>query len=245
VLSGGEVVRASVPNGMIWGGEVDLDLTGDLYVTLDGIEMIWTGAPLRENGKYEVFLAGRPENPVFTVTVAIGPVNFIDIFTAPNGYVIIEVGLEEGLVPVNEKSLALEDGHIIIIIEQDQDPSDGGERQRIYTSLEIDRTPPVLTFEGVNEDGNAYEMVTFTANEPVQIRIVRNSRPYAENIGILLEPGHYLIIVTDAAGNEVIYELRILYSMNASGWWMIVLFSAMLLALIVYLMRNRRNVRVR
>jgi hypothetical protein len=97
----------------------------------------------------------------------------------------------------------------------------------------------------VDEDGIAYGEVRFIANKEVHVRILRNSRPYADNLFLLTEPGHYIIVATDRAGNESEYHLRIGYRMNASGIWVIGLFGALAAALVVYLIRNRRKVRVR
>jgi hypothetical protein len=137
------------------------------------------------------------------------------------------------------------DGAYFIILRPDRVPEFGETQENLFVVLEIDRTPPVLFFEGVDEDGAAAGEVTITAEEPLHIRILRNNRPYTENISVLTEPGHYIIIATDRAGNESVYHLRIGYRMNASGIWVIALFAALIAALTVYLIRNRKKVRIR
>jgi hypothetical protein len=245
-LANGAVLNASVPNGMITNNAVTLDVPDGLILARNGEEIIWAGAPLRDNGVYELFADNNFDKPVFGFTIAANAVNFIDTYTAPDGFIIQSVSYDGETLVINNKSYSfLEDGLFFITLEQDFEWLSPEERRKLYASVQIDRTPPVLTFDGVGEDGRAEGRVTFTVDKEAQIRVVRNSRPFANNIAVLTEPGHYMIIAVDAAGNEVVYELRIVFRMDGAGVWVIILFSSMAAGLTLYLIRCRRKFRVR
>jgi len=246
-LTDKDFMYTSVPNGMITNMEVRLIYpTGLVYITLDGEAFFPDGEIFGINGRYEIFSIEDPYRPFFVFTVASGPVNFLEVFTAPNGYIITDATFNYDACEIeDDRSLSLEDGFYAIYIMEDRTPPAGVERQTFMIHLIIDRTHPLLYFNGVDEEGNAFGEVTFAADKEVSIRIVRNGSHYAENLWILDEPGHYLIIAVDLAGNEIVYELRILYRMDAAGWWIIALFAALVLGLVAYLIRNRMKIRVR
>jgi hypothetical protein len=245
-LAGGMRLFANIPNGMITSGEVTLETPAELFITRNGIEIAWLNTPLRDDGEYEVFAVTHPDRIVFSFTIAMNPVNFINTYTAPDGYIIESVSYEGESIVINNKMFDFTaDGIYFITLEQNAEWLSAEERDNLYATVQIDRTPPVLTFEGVDEDGNAEGRVTFTISEQAEIRIVRNSRPFAQNIAVLTEPGRYLIIAADAAGNEAVYELRIAYRMDSAGYWFIGLFALMLAGLILYLIHCKRKFRIR
>jgi len=241
---------ASAPNGMISGTAVRIIVPeNSVIITLNGEPFFMEGETLSENGLYEFYAIGATHDgsrPVYSVVVAIGPVNFLEAFIAPGGFIIIEMSLNyEQVIITNNKVMPMSDGLYVITIERDINLPEDEMRPRFFTYLTIDRTPPSLLFEGVDENGDARGEVRFIADEPVNIRIVRNGSHYAYNLSTLSEPGHYYVIATDDAGNESVYELRILYTMNSASWWIIALFAALLSGLVVYLIRNRAKVRIR
>jgi hypothetical protein len=245
-LAGGMRLFANIPNGMITSGEVIIESPAELFITRNGTEIAWSNTPLRDNGEYEVFTVTHPDRIVFSFTIAMNAVNFIDTYVAPDGYIIESVSYEGENIVINNKAFDFTaDGIYFITLERNAERLSVGERDNLYVSIQIDKTPPVLTFEGADEDGNAEGRVTFTINEEAEIRIVRNSRPFAQNIAVLTEPGRYLIIAADAAGNEAVYEIRIAYRMDGAGYWFIILSAIALAGLVLYLIHCKRKFRIR
>jgi hypothetical protein len=247
-LTGGGLIHANVPNGMITSSEVMIETTAGIHVTRDGEEVMWTGLELdvSRNGFYEIYSENNLDRPAFVFTIAADYVNFIDTYTAPDGFLITNVNYEGGTVVLNNREFYfVEDGPYFITLEQDIEYFPDTERERFYVSMHIDRTPPVLTFQGLDENNVGSDRVTFTVDKEAEIRIVRNSRPFTQNFAVLTEPGHYLVIAVDNAGNEAVYELRIAYRMDSAGYWFISLFSLLAMGLAVYLIRGRRKFRVR
>jgi len=245
-LAGGMRLFANVPNGMITNSEVILETPAELFITRDGVEIAWLNTPLRDDGEYEVFAVSHPDRIVFSFTIAANPVNFINTYVAPDGYIIESVSYEGENTVINNKTFDFpDDGIYFITLEHETERLSEEGRQRLFATIQIDRTPPVLTFEGTDEAGNATGRVTFTISKEAEIRIVRNSRPFAQNIAVLTEPGRYLIIAADAAGNEAVYEIRIAYRMDSAGYWFIGLFALMTAGLILYLIHCKRKFRIR
>ncbi|MCL2029915.1 MAG: hypothetical protein FWG93_00055 [Oscillospiraceae bacterium] len=253
-------IRSSVPHDLVTNTAVSVEFPSHLYITRDGELFSWTpGDVLADPGFYEIGSPDVAPAPLFRFRIVRGPVNDLPEYTAPNGFFIREVSYNETLFVVHSISYPLEeDGAYFLILQEgspenfvevpeDVDPESGWvPPEMIYVSVEIDRTPPVLTFEGLDDEDTAYGPVSWSADEPnVSIRVVRNNKHYDYNLWELSETGQYLIIASDAAGNESLYALTLRYDMNAAAIWTIVIAALLLSSLAGYLIYYRRHLRVR
>lgn len=117
--------------------------------------------------------------------------------------------------------------------------------QEIYElSVTIDHTPPVLQLEGV-ENGEAHGPVTITSSETgLTVTLLRDNR-HVQFATKLTESGAYVLNVTDQAGNMSTYRFDIMPYLNANSIIFLILLAGGIIALVIYLLRARNNIRVR
>lgn len=115
---------------------------------------------------------------------------------------------------------------------------------RYSLELVVDRTPPVLALEAVH-DSVANGPVDLSDLEPgarCEIELNGSRISYTDT---LTKSGNYLVTVTDEAGNSSAYAFTIQVYLNTSAWVFLLLFVGAAAALIIYLMKSRKNLRVR
>ncbi|MDR2531971.1 MAG: hypothetical protein LBC82_03920 [Oscillospiraceae bacterium] len=256
---GGQTLVASVPKGMITNDDVFLDfpsplliiMRGDTFVPFSPVE------PITGNGEYRVVMVENPEVEVFNFTIANGAVNFLNAFTAPEGFTIVEVLFDGQSQQIsNEKRFATDtDGDYRFTITDSS-------FETVYTvNITLRTTPPALIFSRIAKDNEIVELewseegndafegpIVFSSDEinEYTISVLYNRTPInTPNNHTLIEAGRYHITAVDTAGNSTQYTFRILYVMDVPTGWVIAIVAILLTALIIYLARNRKKVRIR
>jgi hypothetical protein len=198
---------------MISDRAVNLTIPHGLVMTRDG-QTVSLASTVSDNGFYTLAMAETPTAAVFTFRIIIGPTNSFFEYTPPIDYFIHSVFLnDEEVILRNEQHFTMsEDGTYQFIMQRgyfDEDAEINDNFDVVSARIILKTTPPVVFFEGVNEQMVAVGSVQYWVEEPdVELRIVRNSRPFSA-AGTLTQVGNYRIIATDLAGNESIFDLRV------------------------------------
>jgi hypothetical protein len=260
VIGVGELLLSNIPNGLITNGPVFLLFpTENVTITRNSLPFAYIpGTPIELAGQYVVSVTMEVQLrvDVFHFRVVTTPINDLAEFTAPEGFDITE---------------ALVDGIPMQILDPRVFPVwEDGEYHLTFTgrdaqygvTVHIKRTPPQLVFMRLTESGSMEGMtvpedgdgmfegpVVFAPAEQgdnlLTIQVIFNRSAYSPTNNTLTEPGRYRLTVTDVAGNSTTYTFRILYIMDVPTIWIIIIASLMVVALGVYLTRNRLTMRVR
>ena len=233
-------IYCSAANGMITNDFVSVYVPDGVAYTLyrDG-ELI--DSPdlnsLREEGIYDLNLAVQNAMRIRFTVVALKTAGLME-YRLPDGFEILEVQ---------------RDGETLLSAPNAVDLTEEGNYQITYRnrltgipyqlSLPIDRTAPTLALEAV---------VNGVAKKPVDLSDVEEGATlYVEQDGKeihaaeLLESGNYVVTVTDQAGNSTVYKFTLQVYFNLNSILFFILFPAMLVGLIIYLIHSKKHLRVR
>ncbi len=109
----------------------------------------------------------------------------------------------------------------------------------------IDQTPPSLRLDAVNENGVARAAVDISDLESGDTVVIRRNGQNIAYSEVLSDSGSYYIRITDPAGNAVEYTFRIHAYLNGSAILFFLVILIVVGGLLVYLMRERKHIRVR
>jgi len=110
--------------------------------------------------------------------------------------------------------------------------------------IKVDHTPPVLELAAV-KNGVASGPVDISDLEPgASIRIELDGTRIAPS-DVLKQSGYYNLHVYDEAGNVTDYSFRIKVYFNTNSYVFMILFVAVVVAIIVFMRKSRKNMRVR
>lgn len=117
-------------------------------------------------------------------------------------------------------------------------------KEQYKLDIDVDHTPPTLALEGV-VDGVAKGPVSLDDVEPhASIYIEHNNKPIGTKFN-LTESGAYTVTVKDQAGNKTEYKFVIQIYLNTSSVLFIILFLALLIGILVYVLKSKNSLRVR
>jgi hypothetical protein len=262
-LGGGEVLISSVPNGMITDSEVFLFFPIEYFMLMRGGEFVAAelGMTVTENGHYTLIELDEDYgvwdvlNIVFSFTIAAQPVNDLVHYTVPVGFSFAEVlhnGMAQHIPNPHIFELGDDGEYQFTIVSENY--------ETMYTvSIVLDTTPPAIVFGrtvngehtplALTVDGNysLYAPIIFEVTDLTEytIQVARNREIIFAHNNTLTQPGRYQVLVVDAAGNFSLYTFRIAYVMDVPTVWIIVITVGLFAALVIYLVRNRKKIRVR
>lgn len=235
VFSNGVAFISNVPENMITSLAVQLmrEEGADCSLYQGEEEIPWeTEMKLTEFGQYRV-VSGNEE---FGFEITNTYVNR-DEFTAPVGTEIMEAKFQdETMRLVNSHSCVMkEDGKYTFSLI-----GEGEERYNIV--LNRDTTAPEFT---VNVESQRVA-ITYLSDDMSAITLQkRGEEPKAFASTIITEPGHYVLTVTDRAGNETSQEFTLRYRLNTYAMVAILMIVSGIAGGAVFLMRKKRNLGVR
>ena len=239
----GNELRCSVADGMMTTDSVKIELSDgmDCKIFLNG-EQIETPAvmQLSEAGAYAV-TAGLTAQSSVTIhfTIVSSLCSSIGEYWIPDHFYATALLFngEEKTTSSNKVDLSEEGEYQITYYCLET-------RIPYFLDLKVDHTAPTLTLNGV-VDGVAKGPVTISDIEPETSLYVELDGQQIAYAGELTKSGSYVVIVSDAAGNATRYDFVMLVYFNASSLVFFAVFVALVIALIVYLARTRKHVRVR
>lgn len=244
--NGASVFYSEVPDGMIQKSSVYLykgNLT-EYRLYKDGAEIEFEEEiTVQDAGDYAV-VRGGSENakPILKFTIAEDLTSKITGYQMPYGYKIKSATLNGEQVSNDGKYISfMKEGTYEVAYENEQIEVEN--RLKITT----DFTPPELLLEAVNDKGYASGPVSLEDYEKGDtITILLNGKAISMPLEkILTETGSYQITLSDKAGNASNYSFVIKPYLNVSAVVVIIAAVALLAAFIVFVVRNRKYVRVR
>ena len=237
------VVYSNVTDGMYTNEPVSLSVgvAFKLSVFRDGMDISDEDlSNLTTPGTYNVRLYSVDVPIQIMKFTIVGPTTDITDFRMPEGFVLSAVyHNDENIIEGNSGIKLTEEGEYIIeyaCISNDM----------IYTfAANVDTTAPTLKLEAV-KDGVAKGPVSLEDCEAgAKLTIMQDGVNYTPEGLKLTQTGHYLVRITDAAGNYTDYEFDIIAHLDAISIIFLILFFLMIAALIVYMVTQRRKMRVR
>ena len=115
----------------------------------------------------------------------------------------------------------------------------------------VDRTPPALTFRGsIDKQGRVRSKLEFQGlAEGERIYLTRSGEPVTPELdteggGVIYDPGSYVMLVSDAAGNTVEYDFIILQYLNVQSGAFILLVLAVIATVVVYVIVKRKRLKI-
>ena len=242
---GEAVIETSVADGMITTGKVSFKYTNPEEFKLYKDGKLYKELPdqVTDLGSY-TFVSNSNNNGEQLITFRIvgSTTGEISQYVLPDGFVVKNITLdgEEQRSEYGTVDLSKEGYYVIEYTNNEIGVT--------YTlTLNMDHTPPEVTFEGLDENDRANGPVTVTGltkNDTVKV-IYEDEESHLNMKDQVTETGYYTITVTDRAGNTVSKDFRILLYITVKTW---VLFGVTLLIFIgvgvaLYITRKRLRVR--
>ena len=118
-------------------------------------------------------------------------------------------------------------------------------------NLTVDRTPPALLFSGkLDRQGRVRSKLDFQGlQNGDRIYLTRSGNVVepelnGDGTGTVYDPGNYVMIVTDSAGNSVEYDFIILQYFNLQSWVFFILVVAVIAGVVGYVLVQRKRLKI-
>ena len=239
------VVYSNVADGMITRENVTLSIPDGMGTVIlqDGAAIEYTGQELRNNGNYVVQIQENGQTAtVLTFTITGARNGRILNYSMPDGFRIVSASKDGEIIGYSRKFVDMSvEGSYTVSYECPL-------TQMSYTLyLTVDTTPPVLTLEGVGEDGKARGPVTISGKgEYDTLNITKDGEPYSMIMSYTLtQSGRYVVTVSDEAGNVNTYQFTIMIYLDRNGWIFTAIFVLLIIGIVVYVHYHRTHLKVR
>lgn len=264
---GDEKFYASVPDGMFSNYEVILSIPDSMEAVLkrNGEEIEYSD-DITEDGRYELEVKSETGETSISFDIAAYSVNYMDEFTAPEGYSFIvaeysdynntysqitsEEGdeYEEGLVKIEEEKVNLSNVFELPIDGQYDFILQGSRGMPILSAtILLDTKAPEIQFEGLGDNMRTEENSIEIYCSDTDAQIVLTDAEGNEEIinmtdgkAVISGDGRYRITARDSAGNENEYS----FVLGSSGGSVVrivtaaMIFILALIILVIILMRK-------
>lgn len=242
-------VHVTAADGMVLTTPVTIRPGTDASVSvyLNGSEYTGSLSSCTEAGEYVISaLIGGTTRKLMGFTLVGKRTNALHTFVAPDGFYIIE---------------ALRDGESVYLDRYTADMREEGaytieyecSATNIVYKLEttVDRTPPALILRGkVDSQGRVRSQLDFeglASGDRIYLNrsgTVVAPELHGDGTGTIYDPGNYVMIVTDEAGNSVEYDFIILQYLNLQSWAFFLLVFAVVAAVIAYIVIQRKRLKI-
>ena len=236
-------VEATVMDGMIVTGTVSVAAENSLPVTLykDGERQEQSDmTALADSGYYVLQYTDNDGIPqtILEFTIVSSLTGKIDHYTLPTGFAVTSASRNGEELPTASEIDMEKEGSYRIAYEC--------QRTGVNYELDvdIDHTPPALALEAV-KDGVARGPVDISDLEPgatVYMTLDGSQYNYRER---LTRSGDYEIWVFDEAGNYTKYEFTIMVYLDGNGYAFVGIVLLLILGVAVYMMVEKKRLRVR
>ena len=242
-------VHVTAADGMILTTPVTIRPGTDASVSvyLNGSEYTGSLSSCTEAGEYVISaLIGGTTRKLMGFTLVGKTTNAVHTFVAPDGFYIIDAQRNGESVYLDRYTADMEEEGAYTI---EYECSATNIVYKLETS--IDRTPPSLTFQGkADGQGRIRSRLDFQGlASGDRIYLNRSGTVTAPELngdgtGAIYDPGNYVMIVTDAAGNSVEYKFIILQYLNVQSWAFFLLVFAVVAAVITYIVVQRKRLKI-
>ncbi len=233
---GGVSFYCSVPDGMFTSQSVMLDIPDSLNAQLykDG-EQTDFAYNISDDGRYTLKVSSDTAQAEISFDIAAYTVNYLDEFTAPEGYFIIEADYTDFMAVYSDSTdeLASEYENGLITIEDEKLnadkvfalPLDGqynfilqGAMGMPMLSVEllVDRKAPQVSFDSLDDKMKTEsESVTISCSDPEAVLTLTDGNGESEEINLvngsaeITGSGSYTLTVFDGAGNVNEYQFTL------------------------------------
>ena len=242
-------VHVSVADGMALTTPVTIQPGSDASVTVycNGREYTGSLSSCSEVGEYVIsVLVGGTTRRLMGFTLVGKTTNLLHTFVVPDGFYIVSAERDGENVYLDRYSVDMEaEGSYRIEYEC----TATNLVYRLETT--IDRTPPSLVFRGkLDSQGRVRSKLEFEGLENGdRIYLSRSGTQVVPELngdgtGTIYDPGTYVMVVTDAAGNNVEYDFIILQYLNLQSWAFFLLLFAVVAVVIAYIVIQRKRLKI-
>ncbi len=218
-------------------GNIELYRNGKKYDSIPEV--------VEDIGSYSVVTWNdSSESQVMTFQIVGNVTGSINKYVMPDGFNVTKVYLDGKEVKSNR-------GVVDMTAEGNYEVDYRCALSRVsYTLLvEVDHTPPVVSFDGIDsknrargpvtvnglEEGDSIVIVDGKGNNDIKLTLKKQ----------IINPGYYHVIVTDRAGNSIEKEFSISVYFNLKAWVFLLILVLVLLGLSSALLVSRKKLRVR
>lgn len=238
---------SSVADGMITTKTVSLRFDNGLDAALyrDGDEDDNINIEnIKDPGKYSVVTkSAEVEQQILSFTILPEKTGDVTSYKLPSGFELTEVSVSGTPRELSDTSTVdfKEEGKYIISYSCTLTNVTYG------FTVEVDHTPPEITFENLGENKKARGAVTIKGIEKTDKAVLKvdGEEKKFPSDGVVSLPGKYELTVTDDAGNSVTEKFTISFYLNYQGVLFGTLLAGMLIGLVVYMIMARKRMRVR
>ncbi len=236
-------VESSVCDGMVVTESVTVSSANNsaLIVFKDGERLSQSDTGRFEDTGYYVVQYNDNDGiaqSILSFTIIPKLTGMIDEYNLPESFRATKITFNDSDINLTSDINLQKEGEYHIVYELRQ-------TQTTYTlDVTIDHTAPTLLLEAVN-NGVAKGPVDISDLEngaTIEILMDGKSHSYRDE---LTESGNYVITVSDAAGNENTYSFTIEVYLNNSAFAVIFIIVALIIGIVVYMMFERKRLRVR
>ena len=248
ILNSDQSIESNVLSGTVTTDEVSLSVPSDVSAVLyqNGRAMNEANySMIKDAGSYVLAIL-EADNKYQLIRFMIVPEKtcILTVFQVPSECVIIgaDVNGEKKRITDRGRFDMAEDGEYAISYRCEAINRD------YMLHLEIDHTPPAVTFKGLKEDGSAKGPVVVEGIEKTDTITVwfnEENIKYPLSDNTFRTPGQYKVTVTDDAGNVVVKEFVINFYLNEQGWLFGLVLVAVIAAAVIYMIETKRKFRVR
>ena len=242
-------VHVTAADGMILTTPVTIlpGTDASVSVYLNGSEYTGSLSSCTEAGDYVIsVLIGGTTRKLMGFTLVGKRTNALHTFVAPDGFYIIEAQRNGESVYLDRYTAVMEEEGAYTI---EYECSATNIVYKLETT--IDRTPPALSFQGkVDSQGRIRSRLDFQGLAyGDRIYLNRSGTVVAPELngdgtGTIYDPGNYVMIVSDEAGNSVEYDFIILQYLNLQSWAFFLLVFAVVAAVIAYIVIRRKRLKI-
>jgi len=183
---------------------------------------------------------------LLSFTLVGGVTSALHTFVVPDGFYIVAAERDGQDIYLDRYSISMEDEGAYVI-EYECIGTDM--TYKLETS--IDRTAPALTFQGRSDrQGRIRSKLEFSGlRSGDSIYLSRSGEAVepelnGDGTGTVYDPGNYVMIVTDAAGNSIEYDFIILQYFNLQSWIFFLIVFACAAAVIIYVVLKRKRLKI-
>lgn len=238
-------VSVSVADGMIVAGDVTFSISENANVKLykDGEPLDEFPGLVNAPGSYAVISGDTGSDGQIMGFRVIGQITgAINQYNMPSGFSVSGVTIDgnDAAYDYGVVDMTTEGVYNIKYICSDNGIT--------YTlNVTIDHTPPQVTFEGLDENDRAKGPVTITGlQEGDTVSVISGNEVKKLNLNSqITESGDYRVVVTDAAGNSVERQFKILVYLNLQAWMFFGFILLLIVGMAIALTLTRKNLRVR
>ena len=242
-------IHVSAADGMVLTTPVYVRAGSDasVFVYLNGSEYTGSLSSCSAPGDYAVStLVGGQIKRIMGFTLLGKASSQLREFVVPDGFYIVEATRDGESVYRDRYSVSLEEEGAYSI---EYECSSTNLVYKLETT--VDRTPPALVFKGKTDrqgrirsklefSGLEYGDSIYLARSGVQVLPSTKS----DGTGAIYDPGNYVMIVRDAAGNSVEYDFIILQYFDIQSWMFFLLVVLIIGVVAGYIIIQRKRLKI-